>query len=44
VLDSPSHELMRPQALRGALRAAWALRRVAGALHDLAPHGPAPAQ
>ncbi len=42
VLDSPSHELMRPQAVRGALRAAWALRRVAGALHDLAPHDPAP--
>jgi 4-hydroxy-3-methylbut-2-enyl diphosphate reductase len=37
VLDSPSHELMRPQAIGGALRAAWALRRVAGALHDLAP-------
>jgi 4-hydroxy-3-methylbut-2-enyl diphosphate reductase len=37
VLDSPSHELMRPQAVGGALRAAWALRRVAGALRDLAP-------
>jgi 4-hydroxy-3-methylbut-2-enyl diphosphate reductase len=37
VLDSPTHELMRPQAAFGALRAAWALRRVAGALHDLAP-------
>lgn len=37
VLDSPSHELMRPQAAIGALRAAWTLRRVAGALHDLAP-------
>jgi 4-hydroxy-3-methylbut-2-enyl diphosphate reductase len=37
VLDSPEHELMRPQAAVGALRAAWALRRVAGALHDLVP-------
>jgi 4-hydroxy-3-methylbut-2-enyl diphosphate reductase len=37
VLDSPSHELMRPQAAAGALRAARALRRVAGALHDWAP-------
>jgi 4-hydroxy-3-methylbut-2-enyl diphosphate reductase len=37
VLDSPEHELMRPQAALGALRAAWALRRVAAALHDLAP-------
>jgi 4-hydroxy-3-methylbut-2-enyl diphosphate reductase len=37
VLDSPSHELMRPQAIGGALRAARALRRVAGALHDLPP-------
>ncbi len=37
VLDSPEHELLRPQAAFGALRAAWALRRVAGALHDLAP-------
>ncbi len=37
VLDSPEHELMRPQAAFGALRAAWALRRVAGALHDLTP-------
>jgi 4-hydroxy-3-methylbut-2-en-1-yl diphosphate reductase len=37
VLDSPSHELMRVGAIGGALRAAWALRRVAGALHDLAP-------
>jgi 4-hydroxy-3-methylbut-2-enyl diphosphate reductase len=36
VLDSPEHELMRPQALLGALRAARALRRVAGALQDLA--------
>lgn len=37
VLDSPEHELLRPQALAGALRAARALRRVAGALHDWAP-------
>ena len=37
VLDSPRHELMRPQAIGGALRAAKALRRVAGALHELAP-------
>jgi 4-hydroxy-3-methylbut-2-en-1-yl diphosphate reductase len=37
VLDSPSHELMRPQAVFGALRAARALRSVAGALADLAP-------
>jgi 4-hydroxy-3-methylbut-2-enyl diphosphate reductase len=37
VLDSPEHELMRPQAALGALRAAWALRRVAAALHDLVP-------
>jgi 4-hydroxy-3-methylbut-2-enyl diphosphate reductase len=37
VLDSPRHELMRPQAIAGALRAARALRRVAGALHELAP-------
>jgi 4-hydroxy-3-methylbut-2-en-1-yl diphosphate reductase len=34
VLDSPSHELLRIQAAGGALRAALALRRVAGALHD----------
>ncbi len=39
VLDSPSHELFRPQAAAGALRAARALRRVAGALHDWAPGG-----
>ena len=39
VLDSPSHELLRPQAPVGALRAARALRRVAGALHDWAPGG-----
>jgi 4-hydroxy-3-methylbut-2-enyl diphosphate reductase len=37
VLDSPSHELLRPQAAGGALRAARALRRVAGALHDFVP-------
>jgi 4-hydroxy-3-methylbut-2-enyl diphosphate reductase len=37
VLDSPSHELLRPQALGGALRAALALRKVAGALHDWVP-------
>ncbi len=34
VLDSPSHELLRVRAIGGALRAARALRRVAGALHD----------
>lgn len=34
VLDSPEHELMRVGAAIGALRAALALRRVAGALHD----------
>jgi 4-hydroxy-3-methylbut-2-en-1-yl diphosphate reductase len=37
VLDSPSHELLRPQAVGGALRAARALRRVAAALHDWGP-------
>ena len=37
VLDSPEHELLRPQAAAGAIRAARALRRVAGALHDWAP-------
>jgi 4-hydroxy-3-methylbut-2-enyl diphosphate reductase len=37
VLDSPSHELFRIGALGGALRAARALRRVAGALHEWAP-------
>jgi 4-hydroxy-3-methylbut-2-en-1-yl diphosphate reductase len=37
VLDSPSHELMRPQALAGALRAARALRRVAATLRGWAP-------
>ncbi len=37
VLDSPSHELLRPQAVGGALRAALALRKVAAALHDWDP-------
>jgi 4-hydroxy-3-methylbut-2-enyl diphosphate reductase len=37
VLDSPAHELLRPRALGGALRAAVSLRRVAGALHEWAP-------
>jgi 4-hydroxy-3-methylbut-2-enyl diphosphate reductase len=37
VLDSPSHELLRPQAVPGALRAARALRKVAAALHDWDP-------
>ncbi|HSZ06262.1 MAG TPA: hypothetical protein VK778_13830 [Solirubrobacteraceae bacterium] len=37
VLDSPEHELMRVRAAFGALRAARALRRVAGALHEWAP-------
>ncbi len=39
VLDSPTHELLRPQALGGAVRAARALRRVAGALRDWEPAG-----
>jgi 4-hydroxy-3-methylbut-2-enyl diphosphate reductase len=39
VLDSPTHELMRPQAAPGAMRAARALRRVAGALRGWAPGG-----
>jgi 4-hydroxy-3-methylbut-2-enyl diphosphate reductase len=34
VLDSPSHELLRVGAVAGALRAARALRSVAGALHE----------
>ena len=34
VLDSPRHELMRVGAVGGALRAARALRRVAGALQE----------
>lgn len=37
VLDSPSHELLSPRAAPGALAAARALRRVAGALRDWAP-------
>jgi 4-hydroxy-3-methylbut-2-en-1-yl diphosphate reductase len=37
VLDSPAHELMRPQAVGGAVRAALSLRRVAAALHEWAP-------
>ena len=37
VLDSPSHELIRPQAVGGALRAARALRKVAAALQDWGP-------
>jgi 4-hydroxy-3-methylbut-2-enyl diphosphate reductase len=37
VLDSPSHELMRPRAAVGAVRAARMLRRVAGALSDWTP-------
>ncbi len=37
VLDSPSHELMRPQAVGGVVRAAVALRRVAGALAGWEP-------
>ncbi len=37
VLDSPEHELLRPRAAFGVVRAARALRSVAGALHDLAP-------
>jgi 4-hydroxy-3-methylbut-2-enyl diphosphate reductase len=39
VLDSPTHELMRPQAIGGALRAARSLRRVAAALHEWVPEG-----
>jgi 4-hydroxy-3-methylbut-2-enyl diphosphate reductase len=39
VLDSPSHELFRVGAIGSALRAARALRRVAGALHEWAPGG-----
>lgn len=39
VLDSPTHELLRPQAAAGAVRAGRALRRVAGALHEWAPEG-----
>jgi 4-hydroxy-3-methylbut-2-enyl diphosphate reductase len=40
VLDSPSHELFRVQALGGAMKAAQALRRTAGvALQDWDPGG-----
>ena len=39
VLDSPEHELMRPRAGFGAVRAALALRKVAGALHEWVPGG-----
>ncbi|HEX9481180.1 MAG TPA: hypothetical protein VF927_03675 [Solirubrobacteraceae bacterium] len=39
VLDSPNHELLRLQAAGGALKAALALRKVAGALHDWVPGG-----
>jgi nucleoside phosphorylase len=39
VLDSPSHELLRPGAVGGAVRAALALRRVARALHEWTPGG-----
>ena len=38
-LDSPSHELFRPQAPAAAVRAAGALRRAAGALGEWAPSG-----
>jgi 4-hydroxy-3-methylbut-2-enyl diphosphate reductase len=37
VLDSPSHELLRPAAAVGALRAGRALRTVAAALREWAP-------
>ncbi len=37
VLDSPEHELLRLGAVPGAVRAARALRRVTGALHDWVP-------
>ena len=37
VLDAPEHELMRPQAVGGAVRAAMALRRVAAALDGWSP-------
>jgi 4-hydroxy-3-methylbut-2-enyl diphosphate reductase len=37
VLDSPSHELLRPAAAVGAVRAARALRQVAAALGGWAP-------
>jgi 4-hydroxy-3-methylbut-2-enyl diphosphate reductase len=41
VLDSPSHELLRPRAAAGAVRAAHALRRAARALYDWSPPPPA---
>jgi len=44
VLDSPSHELLRPQAVAGALRAARVLRRVAGALGSWSPPTPPPSE
>lgn len=37
VLDSPSHELLRPRGALAAMSAARALRRVAGALHEWSP-------
>jgi 4-hydroxy-3-methylbut-2-enyl diphosphate reductase len=37
VLDSPSHELLRPQAAAGAVRAARALRNVASSLDEWSP-------
>jgi 4-hydroxy-3-methylbut-2-enyl diphosphate reductase len=37
VLDSPSHELFRVRSVPAALRAAGALRKVAGALHGWDP-------
>jgi 4-hydroxy-3-methylbut-2-enyl diphosphate reductase len=39
VLDSPSHELLRPQAAAGAVRAARALRAVARCMQDWPPRG-----
>lgn len=39
VLDSPSHELLRPGAVFGALRAARALRTVSAALNDMVQGG-----
>jgi 4-hydroxy-3-methylbut-2-enyl diphosphate reductase len=42
VLDSPSHELLRPRAAAGALRAARVLRRVARALSAWEPPVPSP--
>ena len=37
VLDSPSHELLRPAAALGAVRAGRALRQVASVLGEWAP-------